>query len=83
MARDNQKDEVEERKKAYEEGIKRHNEGGINFRDDTTYKRCRELWKEFQAGRITADQLQEYLGEDALELSEEQDIADMFGGQII
>jgi hypothetical protein len=61
MEQANWENEIQNRKKAYQAGIMRHNEKCDQSREDIRYTESRRLWGEFKKGNLTAEGLKNNL----------------------
>ena len=61
-----------------QEGTLRHTDSS-DENGETVYEKSRRLWKEFEKGRITAQELEQCLAEDDGEVER---LKDIFGGKI-
>ena len=74
---------MENRKKAYQEGIERYTKRRDEVRGDPVYLESRRLWKEYiyRERKITATELGERLG--IAEYPKAKQLKDLFGGKEI
>jgi len=79
MAKDMWENEISKRQETYKEGIKRDSDECDEARNHPTYLKCREGWRKFRKGEITAEQLGEYTGGN--EDTGAEALEDMFGGK--
>ena len=61
MEKDNREDEIRNRKKAYDEGIAKHNGLRAEAETNPTYIGCKEAWGRFLKGELTAAELAEHI----------------------